>query len=291
MHNPLDDDLPQPKSVSTISILLQSRLVKVTLLIAVLSTSVYMIPSLITFLESLKNDRKDYSVFQSLVLRILFGCLTALTPIAWLCLSTRVESPLKRAILGWCLCHLCSLVLLMGGMYYNPTLPSLNSILSLGFTAYILYLTQAFFLYLFLQIAPLKLAWKSGLSWTKLNDEDRLSFALVAAVCLGEGGFIFYGFLYNLSWLPFYLLFLYSIVCWLASSLVALGLGSFFSNVKWTYRIAFVAAMVVCPVLIAGVLRLQSDTYRIYEPIMYSFAMTWAFAFTSLLGFVTLKTR
>ena len=286
MNDPFNDDQPPPKAVSTISILMRSRLVASFVLFAIVVAMFVGTPIFFTWiLQVLFENRYGWQA-QWLGPALMSGGIFALIAILWLWLRSHVKWLWARMILGWLCIHLLGSIFLLLSNLNASKVPSIREVFSMGVIPYLFYLVMGFFLGSLIQAVRVRVSWNEDANRSQFGIADLLGLMLAVAIALGEITVTVPTLWVGLG--PGTLL-LYALLCFLLSLLVTLLLGSFFGPRCKAFWIAFSTAVLFGPLLVAVLLAYVSGRSISVDVLTYTYGFTWAYVLTVLLVFPTLK--
>lgn len=286
MNDPFNDDQPLPKSESTISILRRSRLVASFVLFAIVVTIFVGTPIFSTWILQVLFERRYTGLLPWLEQALVSGGIVALITLLWLWLRSHVKWLWARVILGWLCIHLLGSILLLLSNPNANKMPSIRQVFSLGVIPYLFYLAIGFFLGWLIQAVRVQVSWNEDANRSQFGIADLLGLMLAVAIALGEATVTVAGFWFGLG--PGTLM-LYALLCFLLSLLVTLLLGSVFGPRCKTFRIAFLTAFIVGPLLVGVLLAFVRGSSISVDVLTYTYGFTLAYTLTVLLVFPTLK--
>lgn len=283
MHDPFDDDKPHPKPPSTLSILVRSRLVASVLILTVIPVTIYLLLCLLSIFGS-HSGHDLFDELLALLPAVIFGSFTALAPILWLWLRRNVNPLLMRVFVGWAICHLAGAIMMSVVSISVWTPLNAVNIIYVALSVYLHYIFHGLFLSAFIRFARLNLAWSENQRKSQYVIADWFCLTLVVAAIVVEARFAMPGL-----WVSLTTLLSYAIFCCLASALLTLALGCFFSQSKSVYRRLFIGVMLIMPLLYMLLFTLGGDpSFRAWLPPTVS---TYAYTFTVMLVFPILRPR
>lgn len=284
MHDPFDDNQPQPKSVSTISILIRSRLVTSVLILTVIPVTIFLLVCFGSIFREAYKDHEFYRELMDLLQAVILGSVIALAPILWFCLRRIVKSLPMRVFLGCAICHLAGVVI-VSVFNSNPWTPqNATNIVYVAISAYMYYIFHGLFLSAFIRITRLNLFWSGSQNKSQFVILDWLCLTFVVAAIVGDVRLVMPGLWFSLT-----MLLSYAILCCLASALLTLALGCFFSQSKSVYRYLFISVMLTIPLLFILLSALGRDTSVIAW--LAPTVSTYAYTLTVMLIFPILRPR
>jgi hypothetical protein len=286
MNDPFADDQPQPKTISTISILMRSRFVASFVLFAIVVAMFVGTPILFSWILRVFYENSYAAQLQWLVQALITGGFTALLTILWLWLRSHVGWLWARVILSWLCIHMMSCFFLLLSNIAASKMPSIREVVSMGIMPYLLYLTSGFFLGWLIQVARVKVPWNDGANRSQFGIADLFGLMLAVALAAGEVTLTVPGFWGGLG---LGTLLMYGLFCFLASLLVVLLLGSFFGPSPSYFRVAFSTAFLIGPLLVTVLVAFVSGGTISIEGLIYTYGFTWAYALTVLMVFPTLS--